>query len=77
MLVLACGYEGGDDLDHLCTDPGFKLACGRLPDSGRDLCWQPTVSCLENKPDLQEVIRLPATRVHPAPSRFLNLPRTR
>ena len=24
-------------------DFGFKLACGRLPDSGRDLCSQPTV----------------------------------
>jgi hypothetical protein len=31
MLAIACGYEDGDDLDHLRTDPGFKLACGRLP----------------------------------------------
>jgi hypothetical protein len=30
MLAIACGYEDGDDLDHLRTDPGFKLACGRL-----------------------------------------------
>ncbi len=44
MLAIACGYEDADDLDHLRTDPGFKLACGRLPDSGRDLCSQPTVS---------------------------------
>jgi len=29
MLAIACGYEDGDDLDHLRTDPGFKLACGR------------------------------------------------
>ncbi len=36
MLAIACGYEDADDLDHLRTDPGFKLACGRLPDSGRD-----------------------------------------
>ena len=34
MLAIACGYEDADDLDHLRTDPGFKLACGRLPDSG-------------------------------------------
>ncbi len=33
MLAIACGYEDADDLDHLRTDPGFKLACGRLPDS--------------------------------------------
>src|SRR5207237_7878866 len=44
MLAIACGYEDADDLDHLRSDPGFKLACGRLPDSGRDLCSQPTVS---------------------------------
>jgi hypothetical protein len=27
-LAIACGYEDADDLDHLRTDPGFKLACG-------------------------------------------------
>ncbi len=58
MLAIACGYEDADDLDHLRTDPGFKLACGRLPDSGRDLCSQPTVSRWENAPTLREVIRL-------------------
>ena len=30
MLAIACGYEDGDDLDHLRTDPGFKLTCSRL-----------------------------------------------
>jgi Transposase DDE domain group 1 len=44
MLAIACGYEDADDLDHLRTDPGFKLACGRLPDTGADLCSQPTMS---------------------------------
>src|SRR3954465_5314804 len=58
MLAIACGYEDADDLDHLRTDPGFKLACGRLPDSGDDLCSQPTVSCWENAPDLRAVIRM-------------------
>jgi len=58
MLAIACGYEDGDDLDHLRTDPGFKLACGRLPDSGADLCSQPTVSRWENAPTLREVVRL-------------------
>ena len=38
ILAIACGYEDADDLDHLRADPAFKLACGRLPDSGRDLC---------------------------------------
>ena len=58
MLAIACGYEDADDLDNLRTDPGFKLACGRLPDSGRDLCSQPTVSRWENAPTLREVVRL-------------------
>ena len=58
MLAIACGYEDADDLDHLRTDPGFKLACGRLPDSGRDLCSQPTVSRWENAPTLREVVRM-------------------
>lgn len=58
MLAIACGYEDADDLDHLRTDPGFKLACGRLPDSGRDLCSQPTVSRWENAPTLREVLRM-------------------
>jgi hypothetical protein len=56
MLAIACGYEDADDLDHLRTDPGFKLACGRLPDSGTDLCSQPTISRWENAPTLREVI---------------------
>ncbi len=58
ILAIACGYEDGDDLDHLRTDPGFKLACGRLPDSGDDLCSQPTISRWENAPTLREVVQL-------------------
>src|SRR3954469_1966135 len=65
MLAIACGYEDADDLDHLRTDPGFKLACGRLPDSGDDLCSQPTVSRWENAPSLREVIRM----IHLRPAR--------
>src|SRR6201993_4968754 len=58
ILAIACGYEDADDLDRLRSDPAFKLACGRLPDSGRDLCSQPTVSRLENAPSLRELLRL-------------------
>ena len=58
ILAIACGYEDADDLDHLRRDPALKLACGRLPDSGRDLCSQPTVSRAENTPGLREVIKL-------------------
>ena len=46
IFAIACGYEDADDLDRLRCDAAFKLACGRLPDSGTDLCLQPTVSAL-------------------------------
>ncbi|GAA4497375.1 hypothetical protein GCM10023158_19780 [Gluconacetobacter tumulicola] len=55
MLAIACGYEDADDLDHLRRDPGFKLACGRLPDTGRDLCSQPTISRWENAPMIRRI----------------------
>jgi Transposase DDE domain group 1 len=58
IFAIACGYEDADDLDHLRTDPAFKLACGRLPDSGADLCSQPTVSRWENAPTRREVVRM-------------------
>jgi Transposase DDE domain group 1 len=58
IFAIACGYEDGNDLDHLRNDPAFKLACGRLPDTDRDLCSQPTLSRLENAPRLREAIRL-------------------
>ena len=58
ILPIACGYEDANDLDRLRFDPAFRLACGRLPDSGLDLCSQPTMSRWENAPNLREVIRL-------------------
>lgn len=79
MLAIACGYEDADDLDHLRTDPGFKLACGRLPDSGAELCSQPTVSRWENAPTLREVMRMSYAMVdiycasYPAPPRAVTL----
>ena len=79
MLAIACGYEDADDLDHLRTDPGFKLACGRLPDSGNDLCSQQTMSRWENMPSRREVIHLSTVMVdlycasYPRPPRAVTL----
>jgi hypothetical protein len=50
--------RNGNDFDWLRRDVAFKLACGRLPDTGRDLCSQPTISRWENAPTLREIIRL-------------------
>src|SRR6201984_201909 len=58
MLAIGCGYPDGNDFDRLRFDPAFKLACGRLPDTGGDLCSQPTISRWENAPTLREIIRL-------------------
>ena len=58
VFAISCGYEDADDLDRLRADPAFKLACGRLPESGADLCSQPTLSRLENAPSLKDAIRL-------------------
>jgi hypothetical protein len=56
MFAICCGYEDADDLDR--SSAAFKLACWRLPDTGRELCFQPTLSRLENAPRLRDVIRL-------------------
>jgi hypothetical protein len=58
ILAIACGYEDADDLDHLRKDPAFKIACGRLPYTGNDLCSQPTMSRWENAPTLREIVKL-------------------
>jgi hypothetical protein len=58
IFAISCGYEDADDFDFLRTDPAFKLACGKLPDTGSDLCSQPTLSRLENAPSLKDAIRL-------------------
>jgi hypothetical protein len=58
VFAIACGYPDADDLDDLRKDPAFKLACGRLPESGDDLASQPTMSRWENAPDLRTLIRL-------------------
>jgi hypothetical protein len=58
IFAIACGYPDGNDLDDLRGDPAFKMACGRLPDSGVDLASQPTISRLENAPNLRDLIRM-------------------
>ncbi|MEA2769972.1 MAG: hypothetical protein QOD93_2934, partial [Acetobacteraceae bacterium] len=58
VFAIACGYADADDLDDLRRDPAFKLACGRLPESGSDLHSQPTMSRWENAPDKRTLIRM-------------------
>ena len=58
MFAISCGCEDCDDLDFLRFDPAFKLACGRLPETGDDLMSQPTLSRLENAPSWRELARM-------------------
>jgi hypothetical protein len=58
-LMIAAGYEDGNDADRLRHDPAFKLALDRLPDVAA-LCSQPTISRLENLPRQRELLRMPS-----------------
>ncbi len=57
MLMLAAGYEDGNDADSLRHDPVFKLVLDRLPDDAA-LCSQPTISRLENLPGRRSLLRM-------------------
>jgi hypothetical protein len=63
MLAIAAGYEDADDCDSLRHDPIFKMAVGRLPETGDPLCSQPTMSRLENAPSKIAIARMMAAMV--------------
>ncbi len=48
VFQIASGYEDQNDSDTLREDPLLKLCCGSLPESGKDLASQPTISRMEN-----------------------------
>jgi len=57
VYQIACGYEDANDADTLRSDPLFKSAVGRAPESERDLGSQPTLSRLENGVTRKELRR--------------------
>ena len=57
MLMIAAGYEDGNDADSPRHDPMFKLALERLPEAAA-LCSQPTISRLENLPGRKSLLRM-------------------
>ena len=63
MLLIAAGYPDANDCDALRLDPAFKMAVGRLPESGDDLCSQPTMCRLENLPGAIALKRMMAAMV--------------
>ena len=42
VFQIACGYEDQNDSNSLRFDPLFKLVCGSLPETGRDLASRPS-----------------------------------
>jgi hypothetical protein len=57
LLMIAAGYEDGNDASSLRYDPMFKMALDLLP-SDRELCSQSTISRLENLPDARALLRM-------------------
>jgi hypothetical protein len=74
-LLIAAGYPDANDCDALRADPAFKLAVGRRPESGADLCSQPTMSRLENLPGPTALKRMMATMVELFCDSFAQVPR--
>jgi hypothetical protein len=74
MLMIAAGYEDGNDADGLRHDPVFKLALDGLPD-GDPLCSQPTISRLENLPDVRALLRMARAMVGLYCASFRQVPR--
>jgi Transposase DDE domain group 1 len=63
VLLIAAGYPDANDCDTLRRDPAFKMAVGRAPESGADLCSQPTMCRLENLPGPTALKRMMAAMV--------------
>ena len=62
-LMSAAGYEDANDGNALRHDPAFKLAVGRLPETGAEPCSQPTMCRLENLPSATALQRMMAAMV--------------
>lgn len=58
IYQIALGYEDANDSDHLRHDPALKMALGVLPDSGKALASQPTITRLENAVSRRDLYRI-------------------
>jgi len=74
LLMIAAGYEDGNDADRLRTDPMFKLAMARLEGEAA-LCSQPTISRLENLPGTRALLRMGRAMVDLYCASFRQVPR--
>jgi hypothetical protein len=73
-LLIAAGYADANDCAALRVDPIFKMAVGRLPESGADLCAQPTMCRLENLPGPLALKRMMAALIELFCDSFAQVP---
>ena len=74
LLMIAAGYEDGNDASSLRGDPLFKMALDLSP-SDRELCSQSTISRLENLPDARALLRMGRAMVDLYCESFHKVPR--
>lgn len=74
-LAIAAGYPDANDCDRLRRDSAFKMTVGRLPETGGDLCSQPTMTRLENLPGTVALKRMMAAMVELFCDSFAAVPR--
>lgn len=74
-LLIAAGYPDANDCDALRDDPAFKLAVGRLPETGPELCSQPTMCRLENLPTKATLVRMTDAMIDVFCDSFAEVPR--
>jgi hypothetical protein len=74
LLMIAAGYEDGNDADSLRSDPMFKMALNLTP-SERELCSQSTISRLENLPDVRALLRMGRAMVELYCASFSKVPK--
>ncbi len=74
LLMIAAGYEDGNDAGSLRSDPMFKMALD-LSASDRELCSQSTISRLENLPDARTLLRMGRAMVDLYCESFRQIPR--
>src|SRR5262249_47806135 len=74
LLMIAAGYEDGNDANGLRADPIFKMAHDLVP-SDRELCSQSTISRLENLPDARALLRMGRAMVDLYCASFMHVPK--
>ena len=74
MMMIAAGYEDGNDAASLRQDPVFKMAQGIAP-SDHHLASQPTISRLENMADVRALLRMATALVDLYCASFKQVPK--